>query len=91
MFTKQTQVVNETGLHARPATDFVTAAKGYASRITITNLSEYPDDPANAKSVIEVLSLSMGKGTDVMLAASGADEEDAVNALAALIESGFGE
>ena len=51
-------VVNKTGLHARPASDFVAEAKKYKSRITITNLTDYPDEPGDAKSIIEILSLS---------------------------------
>ena len=45
----------------------------------------------NAKSVVLLLSLGLGKGTQVKLAAEGEDEQEAVEALAALIDSGFGE
>lgn len=91
MYTKITKIINKTGLHARPASDFVAEAKKYQSRITITNLTDYPEDPGDAKSIIEILSLSMAPETEVSLQAEGADEKQAVDALVALIESGFGE
>ena len=91
MYTKVTTVCNPTGLHARPATEFVTEAKKYKSRITIQNTQETEEDAVNAKSVVLLLSLGLGKGTKVKLAAEGEDEQEAVEALAALIDSGFGE
>ena len=83
MYKRSTMVVNKTGLHARPASDFVAEAKKYKSRITITNLTDYPDEPGDAK--------AMAPETMVELCAEGADENEAVDALVALIESGFGE
>lgn len=91
MYTKVTTVCNPTGLHARPATEFVTEAKKYKSRITIQNTQETEEDAVNAKSVVLLLSLGLGQGTQVKLAAEGEDEQEAVEALAALIDSGFGE
>ena len=91
MYKRSKMVVNKTGLHARPASDFVAEAKKYKSRITITNLTDYPDEPGDAKSIIEILSLAMAPETMVELCAEGADENEAVDALVALIESGFGE
>ena len=91
MFSKETTVINRTGLHARPASDFVKCAKQFASRITIANLSDPAEDPVNAKSIVSVLSLGMGAGTKVQIAAAGEDEETAVLALCALIDSGFDE
>ena len=91
MYTKLTTVCNPTGLHARPATEFVTEAKKYKSKITIQNAQEAAEDAVNAKSVVLLLSQGLGKGTPVKLAAEGEDEKEAVEALAALIDSGFGE
>ena len=91
MYTKLTTVCNPTGLHARPATEFVTEAKKYTSQITLQNAQEAAEDAVNAKSVVLLLSLGLGKGTPVKLAAEGEDEKEAVEALAALIDSGFGE
>ena len=68
MYNRSTMVVNKTGLHARPASDFVAEAKKYKSRITITNLTDYPDEPGDAKSIIEILSLAMAPETMVSCA-----------------------
>lgn len=89
MYRKETKVVNETGLHARPASDFVVAAKGFQSSITIRKL---PDGAAvNAKSIVRLLGEGIAKGTDIEIAAEGEDETTAVDSLVALIQSGFGE
>ena len=91
MYIKKTKIINKTGLHARPASDFINEAKKYRSKITITNLSEPEEGPANAKSMIALLALGMGPGTEVEIAAGGDDQKEAVDALVALIDSGFGE
>ena len=91
MYTKLTTVCNPTGLHARPATEFVTEAKKYKSKITIQNTQEPEEEAVNAKSVVLLLTLGLGRGPPVKLAAEGEDEKEAVEALAALIDSGFGE
>ena len=75
MTKKQVEIVNKTGLHARPASDFVLEAKKYESKITICRENGVP---VNAKSVVRIL-------------AEGTDEEQAAASLAALVESGFGE
>jgi phosphocarrier protein len=90
MYRKTVTVVNASGLHARPGSDFVHAAAKFASKITIRRLDE-EEDPVNAKSIAFVLSLGVGKGVDVELAAEGPDEEQAVDSLAAVIGSGLGE
>ena len=91
MYTKLTTVCNPTGLHARPATEFVTEAKKYKSKITIQNAQEAAEDAVNAKSVVLLLSLGLGKGTPVKLAAEGEDEKEAVEALFKMISSDFSE
>jgi len=91
MYTKKATIINKTGLHARPASDFINKAKKFSSRITIANLNDPSEEPVNAKSIISVLSLSMGPGTEVEICANGEDEQSAVDALITLINSGFGE
>lgn len=91
MTRKQVEIVNKTGLHARPASDFVLAAKKYESNVTICKEG---GEPVNAKSVIRILAEGIGQGTKIVIAADGTDETDeeqAVAELSALIESGFGE
>jgi phosphocarrier protein len=90
MYTRTTRVINKTGLHARPGSDFVNAAKKFASKITIRRLDE-DEEPVNAKSIAFVLSLGIGKGIEVELAASGEDEQTAVDTLVGMIEGGFGD
>jgi len=81
--------LNKSGLHARPASDFVKEAAKFNSKITIKRLDE--DEEANAKSIVFLLSLGISQGTEVEISALGDDEQQAADALAAMIESGFGE
>lgn len=90
MYSKQTTIRNSTGLHARPASEFVKKAKEFKSSVYVKNLAT-PGDPANAKSIIMLLSEGMTKGTNIEISAEGTDESEAVDALIALIETGFGE
>lgn len=88
MVTRQVEFINKTGLHARPASDFVMLAKKFESKITICKEGS---DPVNAKSVVRLLAEGIGQGTKAELMAEGEDEVEAVDALAELIASGFGE
>lgn len=88
MVTKQVEFINKTGLHARPASDFVMLAKKYESKITICKEG---GEPVNAKSVVRLLAEGIGHGTKAELAAEGPDEAEAIEALADLVASGFGE
>ncbi|MDR1108558.1 MAG: HPr family phosphocarrier protein [Spirochaetaceae bacterium] len=90
MYKRTTTVINKTGLHARPGSDFVHAAAKFSSKITIRRLDE-EDDPVNAKSIAFVLSLGIGKGIEVELAAEGEDEQAAVDSLIEMINGGFGD
>mgnify|MGYP001776092562 FL=1 len=88
MVTKQVEFINKTGLHARPASDFVMLAKKYESKITICKEG---GEPVNAKSVVRLLAEGFGQGTKAELAAEGPDEAEAIEALVDLVASGFGE
>ena len=89
MYSKLTTIINETGLHARPASDFVRTASKFKADITIQR--EGSDTATNAKSIIFLLSQGLSKGTSVIISADGEDEQEAVDTLVALIQSGFGE
>ena len=91
MYEKSVQVCNVTGLHARPATDLVNAAKKFKSKIEISCEQEGEILSANAKSIVMLLSLGAGQGTLVTLSADGEDEVEAVDSLTDLINSGFGD
>lgn len=90
MHAKQTVIKNKSGLHARPASDFVLLSKKFESRVTIRNVDEN-GEAINAKSITMLLAESLSPGTRVEVAADGGDEAAAVEALTALIDSGFGE
>ena len=85
MITREVTVLNEVGLHARPATFFIQKANEFKSFITIAK----DERKVNAKSLLGVLSLGIVKGTKIILSADGADEEDAISQLEALIMSCF--
>lgn len=91
MVTKQTEVLNKGGIHARPASAFVNEAKRFESRITIRNLNRTNMKSVNAKSMVMVLSLEAVQGTNVAISAEGKDEREAVDALIKLIRNGMNE
>ena len=76
------------GLHARPARLFVQLAKKFTST-TITVARN--DHQANAKSILNLLTLGATMGTQITIRATGPDELEAVKALQELVESNFGE
>ena len=91
MVTKQADVLNKSGIHARPASVLVNEAKRFQSRITIQNLNRTNMKSVNAKSMVMVLSLEATQGTNVAISAEGTDEREAVDALIELINNGINE
>lgn len=89
MFSLQAKLINASGLHARPASDFVKLAKSFASKITVRSLER--ENTVNAKSIVMILSQGFCKDTTIEISAEGPDEQAAVTALAELVSSGFGE
>ena len=87
MIVKDITVQNQVGLHARPATFFIQKANEYRSSIWV----EKDERRANAKSLLGVLSLGITGGTDIRIIADGQDENEAVEALEKLVNSGFAE
>lgn len=83
MYSKEVTVQSQVGLHARPATFFIQKANEYSSNIWI----EKEERKVNAKSLLGVLSLGIAKGTTIVLSAEGADEQEAVDALAELVST----
>ena len=83
-------VVNKSGLHARPANLLVEAAAAFKSRITIENLNRGAR-AVDAKSILMLLTAGVQRGHRVRLSVDGEDEDQAVDTLSALIESGLGE
>ncbi len=89
MSVVETTVVikNKVGLHARPAGMFVQTAARFQSQVQVL----HGDKKANAKSIMGVLKLGAAPGDTLILRAEGEDAENAVNALAELIERKFDE
>ena len=90
MYERTVKVRNKTGLHARPASLFVRCAKDFKSKIMLQKTSG-EGDPIEAKSILMLLAGAVGQGEEIKISAEGEDEVAAVDALVALIESGFGE
>lgn len=87
MITREIMIKNRTGLHARPAAVFVETADKFSSEIELI----FEEMTANAKSIIGVLSLGIGKDDKITLKITGPDEEEAMAAMCELIENNFGE
>ena len=87
MISKEVVINNQVGLHARPATFFIQKANEFKSSIWV----EKEERRVNAKSLLGVLSLGIMGGTEIRIIAGGTDEQEAVEALAKLVESGFAE
>lgn len=87
MFVKDVMVQNQVGLHARPATFFIQKANEFKSSIWI----EKEERRVNAKSLLGILSLGIVGGTQIRVIADGVDEQEAVEGLVELVESGFSE
>lgn len=83
MVSKQVKITSPTGLHARPASEFVKAAKAFQSNVTIKNVDK-GTAPVNAKSIMMILAAGLGTGTAVEIACDGPDEADALNSLLAI-------
>lgn len=88
--SKEIVVSNKLGLHARPAMQFVDLANSFTSDIKVQKFGEEPGN-ADGKSVMEMIILAATEGTKMRIEASGEDAEDAVNKLAELFDSKFGE
>ena len=87
MFVKDVMVQNQVGLHARPATFFIQKANEFKSSIWV----EKEERRVNGKSLLGVLSLGIVGGTPIRVIADGSDEQEAVESLVKLVESGFTE
>lgn len=85
MIEREVEIVNRLGLHARAAAKLVHAASGFASQVTVVKDGEEVD----AKSILGLLLLAAAQGSRIRVRADGADEEQAMEAVAGLIENRF--
>lgn len=81
MREKSVVLTNESGLHARPAAQFVKLANSFKSSIKVTHKGR----TVNAKSMIEVMMAAAPKGSEIVIQADGPDEADALAALENLL------
>lgn len=87
MPSRQLEIVNRLGLHARAAAKLVSCASGFASRIEV----ERNGQRVNAKSIMGVMMLAASQGSWILIDATGEDADDALSALEELIGGRFGE
>jgi len=87
MAERSVQIVNKHGLHARPAAEMVKAASRFKCDITISR----DDLEVNGKSIMGVMMLAAEYGASITLKATGTDADEALDALATLVASRFGE
>jgi phosphocarrier protein HPr len=87
MTSQEVTVVNQLGMHARAAAKFVHLATRYEARVKVSRDGREMD----GKSIMGILLLAAARGSTITISADGADEQDAVAALVALVQSGFGE
>jgi phosphocarrier protein len=84
---RELAIRNRLGLHARAAARFVHTASRFRARVTAGRDGRLMD----GKSILGILLLAASQGTTIEVTAEGPDEEAAMSALGALVESGFGE
>jgi phosphotransferase system HPr (HPr) family protein len=89
MVERRVRIINRLGLHARAAAQLVRTANGYQSLLRLERTDG--SARADAKSILSVLMLAASCGTELILAAEGVDESEAVSALCELFACGFGE
>lgn len=81
------EIINSTGLHARPATEFVNIAKRFKSQIRL----RYGEKIVEGKSLINLLKLGAAKGAIIRVSAQGPDVDEALSTLQQAIVGGLGE
>jgi phosphocarrier protein HPr len=84
---QESRIRNRAGMHARAAVKFVQLAAHFKSEIHVVK----DDTSVNGKSIMGLLTLVAAHGLIIVIEAEGPDAEEAVAALAALVDNGFGE
>ncbi|HEY7479808.1 MAG TPA: HPr family phosphocarrier protein [Gemmatimonadales bacterium] len=87
MIEREARIVNQEGLHARPAAKIVRLASTFDAEVEL-----FKDGVAvNGKSIMGVMMLAAECGSSIMVRADGPDAEQAVEAISQLVAGGFGE
>ena len=87
MKEKKLKIINKLGLHARPASLIVQTAMQFKSVIKI----EKDEFSIDAKSIMGIMMLAASKGTELTFKIEGPDEQEAMDKIEELFNSGFGE
>ncbi|TVQ75218.1 MAG: HPr family phosphocarrier protein [Chromatiaceae bacterium] len=87
MPTREVEIINKLGMHARAAAKFVNLASSYSADLEV----EKGNRRVNGKSIMGIMMLAASRGTTVRLIAEGEDAEQALDALEGLIGDRFGE
>lgn len=85
--TVKATVVNKLGLHARPAMTFVDVAMTFQAAVLVKK----GDTEVDGKSIMQMMMLAAGKGSEILIICEGDDCDKAVAALRALVDAGFDE
>jgi phosphocarrier protein HPr len=85
--TRTVTIVNRRGLHARAAAKFVTMAERFGASIEVSRDGQ----SVSARSIMGLMMLGAGQGSQLELQAEGWDAKEALEALIALVEAGFNE
>jgi phosphocarrier protein HPr len=87
VLTRTVSICNRRGLHARAAAKFVTLAERFSAAVDVSRDGQ----TVSARSIMGLMMLGAGKGSEIELRAEGWDGKEAIDALAELIEAGFNE
>ncbi len=87
MLKKTATIINKLGLHARPSAALVSITSRFESEVLISKDSH----PINGKSIMGVMTLAAEKGSVLTIEIIGPDENEAMEAILEIINSGFGE
>lgn len=80
-------ICNRKGLHARASSKFVKCAESFDAEVSVTR----DDQTVGGTSIMGLMMLAAGPGTRLLISATGPEGPEAIEALAALVEDGFGE
>ena len=87
MIEQEIEIINKLGLHARASAKLVNIASKFASSIKV----EFAGQQGDAKSIMSMMMLAASKGSMITLTTDGEDEQEAMNAVTALINNYFDE
>ncbi len=87
MLQRELPIINRKGLHARASAKFALTAEKFDAAVTVTRAGE----TVGGTSIMGLLTLAAAQGTSVVVTAEGAEAEEAMEAIAALLADRFGE